>query len=154
VILGSLLERALFYSPDDSRHALYRALLEALVPDEARILAALSDGSAYPVIHIAEPTGTGGNVTVLANASTVGRVAGVSVPTYTPLYLTRMLQLGLVAIGPEGPSTMANDYEILLADDEVNIAQAKARRGIRGARVIKRTVSITALGRELWEAAK
>jgi hypothetical protein len=49
---------------------------------------------------------------------------------------------------------MANDYEILLADDEVNIAQAKARRGIRGARVIKRTVSITALGRELWEAAK
>ncbi|OBI43993.1 hypothetical protein [Mycobacterium sp. E796] len=154
VILESLLERSLFYSPDDSRNELYGALLQALVPDEARILAAVSDGSAYPVVHVAEPTATGSNVTVLANASTVGRVAGVSLPIYTPLYLTRMLQLGLVAIGPEGPSAMANDYEVLLADDAVNVAQVKARRGIRGARVIKRTVSITALGLEVWEAAK
>lgn len=153
-VLGSLLERSLFYSPDDSRNELYGALLQALVPDEARILAAASDGSAYPVVHVAEPTATGSNVTVLANASTVGRVAGVSLLTYTPLYLTRMVQLGLLAIGPEGPSSMANDYEVLLADDAVNVAQAKARRGIRGARVVKRTVSITALGREVWEAAK
>ncbi|OJZ68922.1 hypothetical protein BRW65_24585 [Mycobacterium paraffinicum] len=153
-VLGSLLERALFYSADDNRNELYSALLQALVPDEARILAAVSDGSAYPVVHVAEPTTTGSNVTVLANASSVGRVAGVSLPSYTPLYLTRMLQAGLVAIGPEGPSTMANDYEVLLADDAVNLAQVKARRGMRGAKVTRRTVSITALGREVWEAAK
>ncbi len=154
VILGSLMERSLFNSPDHSRNELYGALLKSLVPDEARILAAVSDGSTYPVVHIAEPSATAANVSVLSNASTVGRVAGVSLPSYTPLYLTRMSQLGLIAIGPEGPSTMANDYEILLADDAVNTALARARRGIRGAKVIKRTVSITQLGREVWEAAK
>ena len=154
VVLESLLERSLFNSPEDSRHELYGALLNALVPDEARILAAVSDGSAYPVIDVAEPTGTGSSMTILANASTVGRVAGISLPAYTPLYLTRMAHLGLVEIGPEGPSAMATDYELLLTDNAVVVAQAKARRGIRGARVLKRTVSITALGLEVWEAAK
>jgi hypothetical protein len=154
VLLESLLERSLFYSREDSRHELYCALLNALVPDEARILAAVSDGSTYPVVHVAEPTGTGSSETILANASTVGRVAGISLPDHTPLYLARMAHLGLVAIGPEGPSTMATDYELLLTDNAVAVAQAKARRGIRGARVIKRTVSITALGQEVWEAAK
>jgi hypothetical protein len=153
-VLESLLERSLFYSPQDSRHELYCALLNELVPDEARILAAVSDGSTYPVVHVAEPTGTGSGVTVLANASTVGGRAGVSLPDHTPLYLTRMEHLGLIAIGPEGPGTMANDYEMLLTDGAVVMAQSKARRGIRGARVIKRTVSITSLGQEVWEAAK
>ena len=154
-VLESLLERSLFYSREDSRQELYSALLNALVPDEARILAALADGSTYPVVHIAEPTSTAGSSeTTLTNASTVGRVAGISLPDYTPLYLARMTDLGLVAIGPEGPSAMATDYELLLTDNAVAVAQAKARRGIRGARVIKRTVSITALGQEVWEAAK
>jgi hypothetical protein len=62
--------------------------------------------------------------------------------------------MGLIAIGPEGPASMEDEYEMLLIDDAVSVAQAKARRGIRGARVMKRTVTITALGKETWEAAK
>ncbi len=77
----------MYTSPDKSRDALYLDLLHALVPDEARILAALSDGSAYPVIHVGEP-GAGGATYTLKNASTVGRAAGVSLPRHTPLYLT------------------------------------------------------------------
>ncbi|MEH3134832.1 MAG: hypothetical protein PGN30_07505 [Mycolicibacterium neoaurum] len=152
-VLRTLLDRSMYSSPDTSRDALYLHLLNALVPDEARILAALSDGSAYPVIHIAEP-GTGGTpVFALKNASTVGRSAGVSLPRHTPLYLTRMLHLGLVRLGPEA-SSISDEYEMLLTDSVVNIALATARRGVRAARVVRRTVRISDLGQELWEAAK
>lgn len=151
-ILRSLLDKSVHNLPDDSRNALYCALLQALVPDEARILAALSDGSTYPLVHVAEP-GPNSDI-VLANASTVGRVAGVSLPDHTPQYLTRMMQLGLVTVGPEGPSSMNEDYELLLTESAVNAAQAKARRGIIGARIIRRTVGISELGQKMWDAAK
>ena len=150
-LLRSLLDRSMYTSPDDSRTTLYLDLLGALVPDEARILAALSDGSSYPVIHITEPGAAA--APVLSNASTVGRASGVSLPRYTPLYLTRLLQLGLVEIGPEGTG-MYDEYEMLLTDTAVNNALAQARRRVRSARVIRRTVRLTELGQELWEAAK
>lgn len=153
-ILQTLLERSIYNRPDDNRNELYGGLLQALVPDEARILAALSDDSTYAVIHVIAPNSGSGSETILENASNVGRSAGVSLTEYVPLYLTRLASLGLVAIGPEGPASMDAEYEMLLVDDSVNIAQAKARRGIRGARILKRTVAITALGREIWEAAK
>ncbi|MCV7434197.1 Abi-alpha family protein [Mycolicibacterium bacteremicum] len=152
-VLRALLDRSMYTSPDKSRDALYLDLLNALVPDEARILAALSDGSAYPVIHIAEPGTGGAPAFALKNASTIGRSAGVSLPRYTPLYLTRMLRLGLVRLGPEA-SSMYDEYEMLLTDSAVNIAVATARRGVRAARVVRRTVRISDLGQELWEAAK
>lgn len=152
-LLRTLLDRSMYTSPDKSRDALYLDLLEALVPDEARILAALSDGSAYPVIHVAEPGSGGSAAYALKNASTVGRSAGVSLPRYTPLYLTRMLDLGLVRLGPEATS-MYDEYEMLLTDSVVNVALATARRGVRSARVVRRTVRISDLGQELWEAAK
>ncbi len=152
-VLRELLDRSMYSSPDKSRDALYLDLLGSLVPDEARILAALSDGSAYPVIHVAEPGAGGATVYALKNASTVGRSAGVSLPRYTPLYLTRMLRLGLVRIGPEATS-MYDEYEMLLTDSVVNIALATARRGVRSARVVRRTVRMSDLGQELWEAAK
>jgi hypothetical protein len=43
---------------------------------------------------------------------------------------------------------------MLLTDAAVNAAVAKARRSVRSARVIRRTVRITELGHELWEGAK
>lgn len=43
---------------------------------------------------------------------------------------------------------------MLLTDSVVNIALATARRGVRAARVVRRTVRISDLGQELWEAAK
>jgi hypothetical protein len=152
LLLRALLDRSMYTSPDGSRDVLYMNLLQSLVPDEARILAALSDGSAYPVIHIAEP-GVGNPVFVLKNASTVGRSSGVSLPQHTPLYLTRMFGLGLAAIGPEAAS-MSDEYEMLLTDSTVRTALALARRGVRAARVIRQTVHISDLGQELWEAAK
>jgi hypothetical protein len=152
LVMRALLDQSMYTSPSGSRDLLYLNLLQALVPDEARILAALSDASDYPVIHIAEP-GVGNPVFVLKNASTVGRASGVSLPQHTPLYLTRMLGLGIAHIGPEA-AAMSDEYEMLLTDATVRTALACARRGVRAARVIRQTVRISDLGQELWEAAK
>lgn len=151
-ILRDLLERAVFNSPEESRDELYRALLAALVPDEARIMAALSDGTSYPVVHIG--AASGGSALTLINASTVGRRAGVSVPEYTPIYLSRLEALGLIDIGGEGPDSMSEEYELLMTDETVTLAQARARRGLLPPRTVRRTVGISALGQQLWEAAK
>lgn len=153
-VMRDLLDRSMYSRPDDSRSALYLSLLQDLLPDEARILAALSDGSAYPVIDIAEPLLGTSTALVLTNASTVGRAAGVTLPHHTPLYVSRLVLAGLAVVGPEGGNAMSDDYEMLLTDASVNLAIAKARRGIRSARIIRRTLRISDLGQELWEAAK
>lgn len=153
IVLRSLLDRSMYSRPDESRTALYLGLLNDLLPDEARILAALSDGSAYPVIDVAEPLLGTSTAFVLTNASTVGRAAGVSLPQHTPLYVGRLVLAGLATIGPEGSNSTHDDYEMLLTDAAVNAALAKARRGVLSARVMRRTVRITELGHELWEAA-
>ena len=153
-VMRELLDRSMYTRPDDSRTALYLSLLSDLLPDEARILAVLSDGSAYPVIDIAEPLLGTSTALVLTNASTVGRASGVTLPHHTPLYVSRLVLAGLAVIGPEGGNSMYDDYEMLLTDAAVNLAIAKARRGIRSARVIRRTVRMSDLGQELWEAAK
>lgn len=153
-VLRSLLDRSMYNSPTDSRNTLHLALLTNLLPDEARILAALSDGSAYPVIDVAEPVIGSSTAFVLVNASTVGRAAGVSLPDHTPLYVSRLIQAGLAVTGPEGGNRMYDDYEMLLTDASVNLAVASARRGMRSARVVRRTLRITELGQQLWDAAK
>jgi hypothetical protein len=150
-MLQSLMDRSMYDSPQQSRTVLHRALLAALVPDEARIFAALSQGAVYPVIHVARP-GVGAQPQwVLRNASTVGRAAGVCLPQFTPEYLTRMSSLGLVGIGPHTEG-MADEYEMLLTDAAVHAAVSAERRGLRAARIVRASVSLTELGRELWEA--
>ena len=152
-VLRGLMARSMYDHQADSAAALHLALLGELVPDEARIFAAVSDGSRYPVIHVAEPGVAAPTDHLLRNASTVGRAAGVALPQKTPVYLDRMLRFGLVTIGPEDIS-MRDDYEMLLTDGAVHAASTAGGRGLRPARVIRRTLGISDLGREVWEAAK
>lgn len=150
-VMRALMDRSMYDRPADSAAALHLALVQALLPDEARILAAVSDGNRYPVIHVAEP-GVGAPVFLTENSSTVGRAAGVALPHKTPVYLVRMLRLGLIEIGPEDVA-MRDEYEMLLTDGAVHAA-ISAVSGLRAARVIRRTVGISELGQEVWEAAK
>jgi hypothetical protein len=152
-VLRELMTRSMYDRPAESAAALHLALLGALLPDEARIFAAVSDGSRYPVVHVAEAGVGAPNDYLVRNASTVGRAAGVALPNKTPVYLVRMLALGLVTIGPEDVG-MRDDYEMLLTDAAVHAAIAAGGRGLRNPRVVRRTVGISGLGHEVWEAAK
>lgn len=152
-LLEGLLDTSIEDDHPRSREHLYRRLLVQLVPDEARMLAALADGTVYPLVHVQTRAG-GGARTVLADASTVGRAAGVQLPGAVPTYVANLRRLGLAEEGPED-ETLSVSYDILLGEDHVRRAEEEARRdGRLGARVLRRTLRISELGRELWLACR
>ena len=150
-LLDDLLAGSLQMDSTGSREELYRALLRQLVPDEARILAALADGGRYPLVHV-RARGSGGRV-LLANASTVGRAAGVQVPEATNTYVTHLRALGLAEAGP-ADDTLAEQYDILLGEPLIRQAEQEPDVGRLGTRVIRRTLRISPLGRQLWQACR
>lgn len=133
---------------------LHTTILRSLVPDEARILAALADGAPRPAVDVVVRTTLGGvQRTVLRNASSVGKQAGVSAPEYVPAYLTRLFRMGVVDIGDEDPA-LAEEYDILLTDQLVRDAEERARQARKGAaRIVRRTVMISDLGGRFWDAS-
>ena len=149
-MLSELLDRSVEQTKTEARRALYERVLRQLVPDEARILAALSDGSAYPVIDVVLRNAVGGvRRRLVENVSSVGREAGVALPGQVHWYVTHLRNLGLVDIGPEDPA-LADRYEILATEEVVR--RAEDSRAGRGAAVktVRGTVRLSALGWELW----
>lgn len=152
-LLEALLTESIEADSARSRETLYTSLLLRLVPDEARILAALADGTRYPLVHI--KTRSNGGRTVLANASTVGRAAGVQVPEAVNTYVGHLRVLGLAEEGP-ADDALSVQYDILLGEPGVrHPANDEAQDvGRLGTRVLRRTLRISALGRELWHACR
>ena len=149
-ILTDLLVVSTDQSADAARHRLLAAILRDLQPDEARILAALSDGTRYAVLHVVTRLPLGGNgPALLENASTVGRAAGVALPDMVPWYVSHLLRLGLVVIGPES-TDLADTYDIL--ETEPHIRQA--RTAAANTRLVRRVVSISPLGASLWDLSQ
>jgi hypothetical protein len=123
------------------------------VPDEARIISALSDGSASPLLNVYARTRAGlVGAVVLENMSLIGKTANLALPHLTPMYVSHLLSLGLVESGPED-SSMKDEYEILAADPAVLQAIKNASRGPIPARMDKYTLRLSGLGLELWAAA-
>ncbi|MCV6964107.1 DUF4393 domain-containing protein [Mycobacterium intermedium] len=150
--MRALLNRALDQSTTSSREELYHHILDQLVADEARIISALSDGSTSVAVNVYDWTRrrTLGRA-VLENAALVGRNANVALPQMVPTYVSHLLSLGLVEIGPEDPD-LKDDYEILLAESQVLRAINDASHGPLAAKVEKLTLRLSPLGHALWEA--
>ncbi len=150
--MNELLERSVEPDRGASREYLYGNIISQLVPDEARILAALSDGSVFAAADVvAKHFGRPPRV-VLANASTVGRSAGVVTPDNVTTYLTRLLGFGLVELGPPDDS-INTQYDILVTDASVQAAEATVEaRKLGSGRLIRKTLSISQFGREFWSA--
>jgi hypothetical protein len=151
--MNELLERSVEVDRSASRDYLYGTIVSQLVPDEARILAALSDGSPFAVIDVvAKPFGRAATRPVLSNASTVGRAAGVVTPDNTPTYVSRLHTFGLVEFGPFD-DTISMQFDILAADPSVQAAQAtvEARR-LGSPRLVRTTLRISPFGKDFWAA--
>lgn len=152
-MLNQLLEDSLHTDLGRSREELHLRILRQLVPDEARILAAVSDGTRYPLLHIEVRGTTGGSRTVLANACTVGRVAGVHLHSAVPGYIGHLRELGVLEEGPKEDS-LSDQYALLANEDYVLRAVESAQGGLRGTSEVRRTVHISPLGSELWAACR
>jgi hypothetical protein len=151
--MTELLERSVETDRHSSRDYLYGNIISQLVPDEARILAALSDGREFAAVDVvAKQLGRSSVRPVLANASTVGRSAGVSNPDNVPTYVTRLHNFGLVEFGPPNED-LSTQYDILAADSAVQAAQATAEsRRLGSPRLLRKTLCISPFGRDFWAA--
>jgi len=150
--MSSLLDSALSQSSASSRQMLFHKILDQIVPDEARIIGALSDGSTSPLLHVYGRTRAGlvGEV-VLENFSLIGKTANLGLPQLTPTYVSHLLSMGLLETGPEDPA-LKDEYEILAADITVLKAIKQAARGPIPARIDRYTLRLSGLGLELWHA--
>lgn len=151
--LRSLLHDTLDQDSVRSRETLFHHLLDQLVPDEARIIGALSDGGLSPVVSVhARQLGSRPAEPVLENMSLVGRSATLALPVMTPLYVGHLLGLGLVELVAEDPG-LSTDFEVLMADTVVLRAVRAASRGPVPARVKRHCLRLSPLGAELWAVA-
>lgn len=150
--MSDLLQRSAVIGADTHHDYLFGAIIEQLVPDEARILAALSSGASFAAADLV----VGGRLrgrdrVVLRNASIVGRDADVAFRDHVPHYLSRLHDEGLIEFGPEGNGRdLVAQYERLAVDPTVQAVE----RGSEGSvRMIRKTVSISPLGQRFWAAA-
>lgn len=152
--MAELLNQSANSDAEQATRFLYGTLLRQLVPDEARILAALSDGDPRPVVDVVVRTALGGTRrTVLRNASSVGKHAGVSSLDLVPTYLARLHRVGLVDFADENDD-LTEQYDILLTDRLVRDAEERARKARKGGvKFVRRTVTMSDLGHDFWEAS-
>lgn len=129
-------------------------VLEHLSPDETRILPALSDGSSYALLDVVQRSLVRQpDRVLLANASEVGRRAGVAFPDRVPGYVSRLIALGVAERGPANGTDDAN-HEILETDPAVRAARAAATGpGRPGPTTVRQTLRLTPYGAALWRAA-
>jgi hypothetical protein len=151
--MSELLERSVEPDRGASSEYLYGNIVSQLVPDEARILAALSDGSTHAAGDLTtRGIGRGPGRVLVANVSTVGRSAGVVSPDNVPTYLTRLHGLGLIEFGPADDS-LGVQYDMLGTDATVRDAEdAASTRRHGGTRLVRKSVSLSPLGRQFWSA--
>lgn len=151
--MGELLERSAEATAKNSRDYLYGTIVSQLVPDEARILAALANGARYAAVDVvAKQIGRPATREVLVNASTVGAASGLPTPQNTATYLTRLHGLGLVEFGRPDDG-LAKQYELLAGDDAVRDARRRIESDRLGtAKLVRKTVRLSRFGRDFWAA--
>jgi len=153
-LMRALLERSTEQSQEECETAYFLSVLKTLVPDEARILSALSDGAAHPLIHVAAGSLFGApSRQVVENLSSIGKVAGTQWARETATYVTRLRNLGLVETGPEEPSLLVK-YQILETDFAIMTAVEQIKTGGQKATILRRSLKISRLGQSLWDACQ
>ncbi|MDE0854634.1 MAG: Abi-alpha family protein [Nevskia sp.] len=153
-LLRELLDISGEQTHDEALQAYYVAALKSLVPDEARILSALSDSSGFPLLHVMAGSRLGGAThPVLQNVSNVGKVAGAQLIELTPTYIRRLRDWELVQTLGES-AELKTSYEILETDDAVRRAVERVRKGGQRDVILRRTLKMSDLGRALWAACR
>jgi len=155
---GELLQGLLAATAEQSREqaesAFYTSILASMVPDEARILSALSDGSTYPLLHVMAGSRLGLSWhPVLEGVSSVGRNAGVLWPEMTHAYVQRLRGWSLVETGPED-YTQTTRYEMLETEAVVRSTLDQIKKSGQRSHVARRVLKLSDLGGRLWAASR
>lgn len=146
--LAQLLDVSMEQSQAQAQTMLQRQILSGLCADEARILAALSDGSAFPMLTVY----SGGRFSrgdVVYRHSNVGRAAGTQCTDMIGFYLHRLFQRGWVmATGFE--EAKRTDYELLEGDSGFRKALVQLQQHWPKLKPQRESVCFSPLGHQLW----
>ena len=151
-MLAGLVRRSRGIDPDAALDALYRQTLSQLVPDQVSMLDVLAERRIAPLCHLGASRLPAGPIstTVLSNASSLGREAGVLLREYVPQYMTHLLSLGLLQAGPEDDA-LEPEYELLMADTQLREMRQHVRDTLRlYPRTLRASVTLSDYGRALW----
>lgn len=153
--LRTLMERSLDQRPDTAERDLFLRLIDQLVPDEARIVAALSDGSRIAVCHLDARSRLGGtSIRVLSDASRIGSECGVMLTDRVPYYLEHLHELALLEAGPEDRS-LGGKYELIETDSMVRAAITRIESEMKmRAQLTRASAALSPLGLKLWQACQ
>lgn len=147
--MADLLARAVQQTTHDGREELFRSIAEQLLPDEARIVAALAGDREAALVHVEGWVPGGRERRTLENVTLLGARASLTVPDMARGYVSKLLGLGVLEIGPES-DRFAKDYEILGADSAVRAALSQAGINKVPGRTVRRTLRLSALGEDFW----
>lgn len=155
VRLQALIDRSLNLNPEQAEQLLYSQILDQLVPDEARILAALSDGGHIAICHVDATSRLGTHSErMLSYASRVGNEAGVILNDVVPYYLSHLVSLGLLETGPED-KTITSKYEMLETNSQVRKLSERIENDLgMKPRLVRHTARLSELGARLWQAGQ
>ncbi len=151
-MLAALLAESRSVDPDAARLRLYRQTLSRLVPDQVAMMALLADKEIAPLCHVVAGRLPAGpvNAVVLANASSLGRDAGVLLREYVPQYMSELLAMGVFEAGPED-ERLADQYELLMADTQLRNTMDRIRREMKMYPRLQRfSVRMSEYGSALW----
>lgn len=152
--MAQLMEASLDQTETSAREALALRIVRQLVPDEARILAALSDGHSSALVHLgAGPMVGPATQRWMENISPVGREAGVKLVAETSQYVTHLRELGLLESGDEDKSLQLK-YQLIEADTEVRKSCEEIEKSGLRPKFFKRTLRISAAGLAFWKACE
>lgn len=155
-ILRQHLERSLAtITPLQAEEMYFARILNDLLPDEVRILAALSDGeTVYPILNVR--TGSKLGITMedeISCVSNIGKNAGVYNSDLTPYYIQHLLHWKLVEVLSE----KINDntiYQVLESEKSIRTAMELAKSQGRRASLQRQSLVISPLGKRLWEVCQ
>jgi hypothetical protein len=152
-MMARLIMQSRGVDPEAARVWMYRQTLSRLVPDQVAMMALLADREIAPLCNVAAGRLPAGpvSVVVLANASSLGRDAGVLLRDYVPQYMSEMLALGVFEAGPED-DRLADQYELLLADTQLRKTMDRVRREMKlYPRLQRFSVHMSDYGKALWQ---
>lgn len=145
---AELLRRSADVQFDDiDVHPAYARILDALAPDEARILRLLAVNGPQPSVDVrtSRPFGIGSEL-LAPGLSMIGAEAGCRHVDRVPAYLNNLYRLGLIWFSRE-PLKDRQRYQVLEAQPEV----AEAMDEVNRARTVRRSIHLTPFGEDFCE---
>lgn len=139
-----LLREAADVGFDERAHPAFVRILTELSPDEARILRLLAIEGAEPMVDVRAHNLIGNGSQLIAQSlNMLGPKAGLRQRERVPVYLTNLVRCALIRLSDDQLESPAQ-YQVLEAQPEV----IEATRDTVRARIIRRSVDLTPLGRE------